>query len=304
MKSKFEAINKTTRISGIRTENPPSDFLRNKKISAEAKGTASFLQDLPKNWKIHPLWIQDQLGYGKKVWMRVAKELIEYGCLKYFKGGKESGSHYSFGFYEDAHKDLENYPTESRSLFTGLPKSDRHFSEPHIITNNNYINNNITTNNTDIGVSKTKGPEVDKGLLSKKSTHEIKQPPRYVAREDVVVNFENDILNKLYDYGVNKQTIMLWERAYGIGKINEKLHYLDTILKTGKEIANRAGWVFSALRDDYKMPTPKAPPRKYATHEETKLQFMQFDKIERSNIVTVNQNMRNIKQILGNIGNA
>lgn len=85
----------------------PNDFLQDKNISIEAKGTAAFLQSLPEGWRVQAWYVQRELNYGERVWQKVAKELKDCGYLKYYPGGLPGGSHYEFNIWQYETKLIE-----------------------------------------------------------------------------------------------------------------------------------------------------------------------------------------------------
>lgn len=114
-----------------------NDFVQSESISVSAKGTALFLQSLPAGWKIHPLWIKKKLGFGERVWLRVAEELIDFGYLQYYKGGPSGGSYYVF----DAWNHKDNFiESENDKMSTPTKCGSRKMS----LLNNKLTNNKQT----------------------------------------------------------------------------------------------------------------------------------------------------------------
>ena len=90
----------------------PNEFARNQKLSLEAKGLALFLQSLPDGWKIHPKWVKEQTGIRDWTWRRLSNELKKHGTLKFYAGGTEGGSYYTFDEWQ-VKEDLKQYDAEN-----------------------------------------------------------------------------------------------------------------------------------------------------------------------------------------------
>ena len=224
----------------------PNDFLQNPSISIEAKGTAAFLQSLPDEWKVQAWYVQRELGYGERVWQKVAKELKECGYLTYITGGKigekKGGSYYEFSIWK-----YETKLTE--------PESDK-MSGPI------NIGNDKMSAPTNIGARKMSSHI--KKLTSNKETNNENN-----NKQGAVVVPLHEIEIKAQKYNIKLDVINRYRKQYGDNYVIEKIDLLEETLRKGKLIEDYTAWLISALRDDWKpsQPAKKADPK--VTYEET-----------------------------------
>jgi hypothetical protein len=210
----------------------PNDFLRDKKISVQAKGTAAFLQSLPHGWKIHKDWVQKELGFKQRLWTKIAKQLVQHGCLKMYQGGAEGGSYYTFSFWNYEDSFLKTDCAKKASTLKSDSRKKASLRKKDYVQKKNYINNK--------------------------------------QEEDVVVDFK--MIERLKKHNVSQLMSNRWVKAYGYAKILEKLNMLDDKQKNGTSPENPAGWLNVALRDDFKTsskPKKQSSSNPYPTAEET-----------------------------------
>lgn len=258
----------------------PNDFLRNPKISIGAKGTGAYLQSLSDGFEIHPKYIQKILGYGERVWRRIAKELISYGCLKLVKGGKEKGSWYVFSFY--------NYHKPAMPLCdigSDTKKSPKKCKSKKAETFKMSLSEKATRSKSDS--DKTYASNTKKYKTTKKYINNNKQdlPKLEVvtdSEDPVVVCFINKMLVEIPN--LDDRVAYRWIRVYGLAMVQEKFEMMLTA-----NSKNRAAWMNSALIKNYRRPLQIVPretlePPKYYERLENQQWFLALTRLEREKI--------------------
>jgi hypothetical protein len=250
----------------------PNKFIQDKSISVEAKGTAAFLQSLPHGWQIHPNWVKEQLGYKRKVWARVANELIEYGCLERYVGGKDGGTYYTFDLWNYQ----ENFLKPEMHFSANSPKSDSR-------QKCTLIKKHKQNKKTETYVKTNKEPKMN-----------------FQVNDDVVVFWLKELEKKNIDMG-EKVFIKLFTQ-YGPNRIKEKLDMIDDA-----NPRNREGWFHTAVLNDWK-PTAKPVKAKtqarYDRSKDEALSRVEEDcKLAKRPEATKarNNEMKHIKDILPNV---
>lgn len=222
---------------------------------------ACYLASHNKAWIPHPKQIQNHFGFGDHVWRRVSCNLRQAGLLSVGKGGNSGGgSILRFCIWSKP---------SANSRDVDFPR--RGFSEPretNALKNKQeqITNNNITSNN---------------------------------KQEDVVVDLDFKIIEKLTSFGISIPNSKKLLSGYGKVSVSEKIKILEITLQQKREIKNQAAWIYSALRDNYKLSESITPKVKYLTPEDTLRDLKLREKITIANPVTIKNGIKDIKEILG-----
>lgn len=217
----------------------PNDFLQNSNVSLEAKGMGSFLQSLPAGWQIHPKWIRQNTGAGERVWRKIAKELIEYGCLKLVKGGNDvKGSYYLFSFYDYYQPPMLRKLDEPTSKPQNMPRTTfctcRHDSPRTTFCEcrkmSSLINKQEQQNKKTVSKKHNKDPNVQEVLEGEKKT--------------VVCVLRKRMMDEAE---LSEQRAIRLLKQWGPEYITEKLSLL-----IDKNIKSKAAYFTKALNEDFK----------------------------------------------------
>lgn len=229
----------------------PNDFLQNTKISIEAKGTAAFLQSLPNGFEIHPAYVRKQLGYGLRIWRRIATELIKQGTLKLIKSGKDHGSHYEFSFYNYKPKlplcDIGKPNKKSQSQKVTVTKSDSHILSPYI-KKHKITKKHETTKKEDL-INNPNNNNTNKNL---ETCDVVGMVEKIKGKVNNITTEKATVLVIQYDNEVIEQKLLMME------KVNPK---------------NPAGFLTDALKKDYK---PTGLEKKQNVPRETKIEISEI----------------------------
>lgn len=222
----------------------PNKFAQNTSMSLEARGMALYLQSLPPNWIINTSWVRKENNIGERVWLRIAKELIDCGYLRLIKGGKENGSRYIFSAWGWKKQEIPSEATRQK-----LPSRSSKCQKA--TTTKRRGRQNV---------------DVDK-MSSLKQKQFVKQKTKYInnKQDDVVVSF----MNGFKDVNIPDSQVKTLVSQFGEDKVISKLKLLSEALKKGRPIHNPSGWLKIALEKDFKPSQSTKISRSYLSPEET-----------------------------------
>ena len=190
----------------------PNDFLENPLFDAETIAVGCYLAKNSQNWKVHPTEVMKRFKFSDKIWRRVSANLKLGGYLVLKQGGnRRGGSSYKFSIWRKFSGVLRDVPFGSLLAEESPQKYALNKDQDQITKINNVINN--------------------------------KQEPLVVV--------DNEIVEKLTKYGINKNTGIHWFKLYGKDKILEKVKMLQEALQRGNIIPSKGGWLKDALAKDY-----------------------------------------------------
>jgi len=193
-----------------------------------------------------------QMGIAKTTLLRYQNTLIKFALIKNITRGKSTTGHYKNNIYQiTSLEELSKHPDPGKILdFLGSKmKPDRYQNDTYIgsnlklslvsncYPNNNNINNtNTTTTNREKDVVVNFKKLKEKGDLSACNAQ---------AEEKM-----QTIRERLMDLDFTEGFIEQLLKDYSLKKIEEKLD----LLMEKRNIQNPAGWLISALKNDYQDP--------------------------------------------------
>ena len=184
-----------------------------------------------------------QMGIAKTTLLRYQNILIKFGLIKNITRGKSTTGHYKNNIYQiTSLEELSEHldPGKIIDFLGSKMKPDRYQNDTNVGSNmklslvsNRYPNNN-NLNSTNVTATK-EGEDAAVAVVNFKKLKEEGEERMRVIRERMVeLDFKEEFIEKIL-------------KEYSTKKIEEKLD----LLMERKNIQSPAGWLRSALKNDY-----------------------------------------------------